>query len=156
MVCFSGNFYPSANKPKKRIPSLNAKIPMPFLAQRCRSGQKNPPQEDSCGGYYAVAVQLSIFSLSQKAVLFRLDFCDYNNNTLSWSCQCQVSDTLVSTFQNIYAFTHGQGVSESLYPFKAQTGAGFRVNFRRISEGGYPTAALYVGGKAFSMRCYAK
>ena len=40
VVRFSGNFYPSANKPKKRIPSLNSKIPMPFLAQRCRSGHK--------------------------------------------------------------------------------------------------------------------
>ena len=108
VVCFSGNFYPSANKPKKRIPSLNAKIPMPFLAQRCRSGQKNPPQEDSCGGYYSVAVQLSIFSLSQKAVLFRLDFCDYNNNTFSCSCQFQVSFTLVSTFA-IIIITHYLG-----------------------------------------------
>ena len=110
---------------------------MPFLAQRCGSGHKKSPQENSCGGYYAVAVQLSIFCLSQKAVLFRLDFCDYNNNTFSCSCQFHVSFTLVSTFQNIYVFTHGQGVSESLYPFKAQTGAGSHVNFRRISKGGY-------------------
>ena len=100
-------------------------------------------------------VHVSIRLVSPQSHI-SLNFCDYNDNTLSWSCQCQVGDTLVSTFQNIYAFTHGQGVSESLYPFKAQTGAGFRVNFRRISEGGYPTAALYVGGKAFSMRCYAK
>ena len=108
VVRFSGNFYPSAYKLKMRIIPEKQKIPMPFLAQRCRSGHKKSPQENSCGGYYAVAVQLSIFSLSQKAVLFRLDFCDYNNNTFSCSCQFQVSFTLVSTFA-IIIITHYLG-----------------------------------------------
>ena len=124
---------------------------MPFLAQRCGSGHKKSPQENSCGGYYAVAVQLSIFCLSQKAVLFRLDFCDYNNNTFSCSCQFHVSFTLVSTFQNIYVFTHGQGAVESLCPFKTQTGAGHRVNFRRISKGDTQELTIALISQPFSL-----
>ena len=45
VVRFSGNFYPSAYKLKMRIIPEKQKIPMPFLAQRCRSGHKKSPQE---------------------------------------------------------------------------------------------------------------
>ena len=100
-----GKFFPSANKPKTRISPQKQKSLCHFWHRDAGRGIKNPPQENSCGGYYSVAVQLSIFSLSQKTVLFRLDFCDYNNNTFSYSCQFQVSFTLVSTFA-ILIITH--------------------------------------------------
>ena len=52
--------------------------------------------------------------------------------------------------------TQEQGVVKSLSPFKTQTGAGFRVNFRRINEGGYPKADDCADIAAFFAVCFAK
>ena len=70
VVRFSGNFYSSAYKPKMRIIPEKQKIPMPFLAQRCRLGHKKSPQENSCGGYYTVAILLSILVFTEGSSFF--------------------------------------------------------------------------------------
>ena len=90
VVRFLRNFVPAPHSHGKDYP-INAKIPLPFLAQRCRSGHKKSPQE--------IPVVVIIpwlfccpFEVDHRGQsLFRLSFCDYNNITLFWSCQCQVS-----------------------------------------------------------------
>ena len=58
-VRFLRNFVSVPHSHGKDYP-INAKIPMPFLAQRFGSGYKKSPQEKSCGGYCSVAILLSI------------------------------------------------------------------------------------------------
>lgn len=69
-------------------------------------------------------VHVSIRLVSPQSHI-SLNFCDYNDNTLSWSCQCQVSATLVPTFQNIYAYSRAGGGRISM-PFQD-------VDRRRVS-----------------------
>ena len=69
-------------------------------------------------------VHVSIRLVSPQSHI-SLNFCDYNDNTLSWSCQCQVGDTLVPTFQNIYAYSRAGGGRISM-PFQD-------VDRRRVS-----------------------